>query len=96
MDKDLFKDSEFYFDESELASIFGIRDLLSKLGKPFQMAANNILTGIYTDFDPVIFIGMDPSIPIHNKTFNQLIRAIINKKLITFEYTVYSTFQVSL
>ncbi len=96
LDKNLLKDADFCYNESELAFILGLKDLLSKLGQPFQKAADNILTGIYANFNSVIFIGMDQSIPVNNKKFNQLVRAIINKNLITFEYTVHSLFTVTL
>ena len=96
LDKNLIKDHDFCYNESELAFILGLKDLLSKLGQPFQKAANDILTGIYANFDSLIFIGMDQSIPINNKIFNQLVRAITNKNLITIEYTVHSPFTVQL
>ena len=96
LDKNLLKNNDLYYDEAELAFILGLKDLLLKFGKPFQNAANNVLTGIYANSNSVIFIGMEPSIPINNKIFNQLVRAIINKNLVTIEYTVYSPFQVTL
>ncbi len=95
LDKNLLK-NDFYYNESELAFILGLRDLLSKLGKPFQDAADNILTKIYINSSSVIFIGMEPTIPVNNKIFNQLVRAIVNKNLITIEYSVYSPFEVTL
>ncbi|WP_457572186.1 helix-turn-helix transcriptional regulator [Desulfovulcanus sp.] len=96
LDKSLLKNDHIYYNESELALILGLKDLLSQLGKPFQKAANDILTGVYANFDSLIFIGIDQSIPINNKIFNQLVRAITNKNLITIEYTVHSPFTVTL
>ncbi len=95
----MFKNDDFYYNETELAFILGLKDLLSKLGKPFQDAADNILTEIYASSSSVIFMGMDSSIPVNNKTyktFSQLVRAITNKNLIIIEYTVYSPFKVTL
>lgn len=89
--KNMIKDSDLSFDESELSFILGLKDLLSKMGKPFSAAARNVLNLVNNDnLESIIFIGMNQSIQINdkiNKIFNKIIQAIYFKNLINITYT---------
>jgi len=97
LDKNIMKDSDLCFDESELSFILGLRDLLSKMGKPFNAAARNILNLVsYDNLESIIFIGMNQSIHINdkiNKIFNKIIQAIYFKNLIDITYSKISVDQ---
>jgi len=49
LNKNIIKYKDFSFDESELSFIVGLKDLLSKMGKPFNTAARNLLNLVSYD-----------------------------------------------
>lgn len=86
--KDLIKYGDMsLFDESELALIVALKDLVSQLGKPFEKAADDILSRLcdYTECRPV-FVKVEGSIQLNTKVMNKLTDTIRMKKQLFFTY----------
>jgi predicted DNA-binding transcriptional regulator YafY len=93
LDKNLIKNCDFCYDEAEFAFILGLKDLLSKVGEPFKKRVSRLLNSIYDNFDSIIFINFNHTVEVDEKIFNQLVRAITNRNLVSIEYTVHSSFK---
>jgi predicted DNA-binding transcriptional regulator YafY len=86
LDKDIFKNFEL-FDENELALIVALKCAVSQLGQPFQKAADEVFNRLYqaTASQP-IYIHVDESVPLDARLMNRLLKAIRNKRQVTFHY----------
>jgi len=86
LNKDLFKEL-VVFDETELALIMALKDLVSQLGKPFEKAAEDLLgrIGDYTEFKPV-YVKIDSGIQLNSRTMNRIIKAIQQARQVYFQY----------
>ena len=87
LDKDIFRNFEL-FDENELALIVALKCAVSQLGEPFQRAAGEIFNRLYqaTASQPV-YIHVDESVPLDTRLMNRLLRAIRNRRRLSFHYT---------
>ncbi len=86
--KDLIKYGDLsLFDESELALIVALKDLVSQLGKPFERAAEDVLSRLcdYSACRPV-FVKVEGGIQLHTKIMNKLIETIQMGRQVFFSY----------
>ena len=86
--KDLIKYGDLsLFEESELAHIVALKDLVSQLGKPFEKAAEVILSRLcdYSACRPV-FVKVEGGINLNTKTMNKLIETIQMGRQVFFAY----------
>ncbi|MFC1590948.1 helix-turn-helix transcriptional regulator [Thermodesulfobacteriota bacterium] len=97
IDKDIFKskyDNEF-FNETELALIISVKNLVCQLGDPFKKAAGNIFNRLYKSINSIpVYIKIDEPIFLDNIIFGKIIKSIQNKRVILFDYTVHSPYEV--
>ncbi len=86
LDKDIFKNFEL-FDENELALIVALKCAVSQLGQPFQKAADEVFNRLYqaTASQP-IYIHVDESVPLDARLMSRLLKAIRNKRRVSFHY----------
>lgn len=95
IDKNLFKNFEV-FDDTELALVVAIKNLVRQLGEPFQKAANDIFNKLYEDVTTSpVFIKIDDSVILDKRQFNRIVKAIREKRQGTFEYEVFSPYEVT-
>jgi predicted DNA-binding transcriptional regulator YafY len=96
IDKNLFKNFEV-FDETELALVIAIKNLVGQLGEPFRQAADDIFNKLYEDVTTSpVFIKIDESVIIDKRQFNRIVKAIREKRQGAFEYEVFSPYEVNL
>jgi len=86
LDKDIFKHFEL-FDENELALIVALKCAVSQLGQPFRKAADEVFNRLYqaTASQPV-YIHVDESVPLDARLMNRLLKAIRNRRRLSFHY----------
>ena len=86
LDKDIFKNFEL-FDENELALIVALKCAVSQLGQPFRKAADEVFNRLYqaTASQPV-YIHVDESVPLDTRLMNRLLKAIRNRRRVSFHY----------
>jgi len=91
LSKDLIKNLEV-FDETELALIVALKHLVGQLGKPFQEAAEGVLDRLYDCVAGMpVFVKIDDAVPLDSVLLNGIVRAIREKKQVTFQYTTGQT-----
>lgn len=96
IDKNLFKNFEV-FDDTELALVIAIKNLVGQLGEPFQKAADDIFNKLYEDVTASpVFIKIDDSVILDKRQFNRIVKAIREKRQGAFEYEVFSPFNVNI
>lgn len=84
--KDLLKNFEV-FDDTELAVIIALKNLVGQLGAPFQQAAENVLDRLSdTEVNMPVFIRIDEPVSLDMSLFNKIVRAISQKKKVSFQY----------
>ncbi|HPC47689.1 MAG TPA: WYL domain-containing protein [Deltaproteobacteria bacterium] len=86
--KDLVKYGDLsLFDESELALIVALKDLVSQLGAPFERAAEDILSRLceYSACRPV-YVRIEGGIDLNTKTMNRLVETIQMGRQVFFSY----------
>jgi len=86
--KDLIKYGDLsLFDESELALIVALKDLVSQLGAPFERAAEDILSRLceYSACRPV-YVRIEGGINLKTKTMNKLVDTIQMGRQVFFSY----------
>ena len=86
LDKDIFRNFEL-FDENELALIVALKCAVSQLGQPFRKAADEVFNRLYqaTASQPV-YIHVDESVPLDARLMNRLLKAIRNRRRVSFHY----------
>lgn len=86
LDKSIISNLRNY-EESELALIVAVRDMVRQLGKPFGDNADTIFNRLsdYTDCRPV-FVKLDEPIRFPRKTVDKIVEGINEKKFLQFEY----------
>jgi predicted DNA-binding transcriptional regulator YafY len=84
--KDLLKHLEV-FDDTELAIVVAIKDIVGQLGSPFQQAADSLLNRLYdADIQMPVFLKIDEPVTMDIRLFNKIVRAIGQKKRVIFQY----------
>jgi len=87
LSKDLVKNLEV-FDDTELALVVALKNIVWQLGEPFKEAADGVLDRLYDCATSMpVFVKIDDAIPLDSALLNKLVRAIREKKQVTFQYT---------
>jgi len=87
MSKDLVKHLEV-FDETELALVVALRNIVGQLGQPFQKAADDILDHLYDCVTSMpVFVKIDDAVPLDSTLLNKIVKSIRQKKQVSFRYT---------
>jgi len=94
LDKSLLKHFEV-FDDTELALVVALKNLVLQLGRPFQNAADGLFNRLYDVVmaEPV-FVKIDESVPLDSLLLSRIVKAICMKKQGRFQYTVFSPYEV--
>jgi predicted DNA-binding transcriptional regulator YafY len=86
MSKDLVKNLEV-FDETELALVVALKNMVGQLGQPFQKAADDVLDRLYDSVTSMpVFVKIDDAAPLDSAVFNRIVKAIRAKKQVAFGY----------
>jgi predicted DNA-binding transcriptional regulator YafY len=87
MSKDLVKNLEV-FDDTELALVVALKNIVGQLGQPFQKAADGVLDRLYDCVTTMpVFVKIDDAIPLDSTLLNKIVRAIRERKQVSFRYT---------
>lgn len=86
MSKDLVKNLEV-FDDTELALVVALKNIVGQLGQPFQKAADSVLDRLYDCVTTMpVFVKIDDAVPLDGALLNRIIKAIREKKRVGFQY----------
>jgi len=86
MSKDLVKNLEI-FDDTELALVVALKNIVGQLGQPFQKAADGVLDRLYDCVTSMpVFVKIDDAVPLDSALLNKIVRAVREKKQVTFQY----------
>jgi predicted DNA-binding transcriptional regulator YafY len=86
LSRDLVKNLEV-FDDTELALMVAMKNIVGQLGQPFQKAADDVLDRLYDNVASMpVFVKIDDAIPLNISCVNRLLKAIRKKKQVGFEY----------
>lgn len=84
--KDLMKNLEV-FDDTELAVVVAIKNVVGQLGIPFQKAADNVLDRLYDCVTNMpVFVKIDDAVLLDSLLLNRIVKAIRAKKQVNFQY----------
>ena len=87
LNKDLIKNLEV-FDDTELALMVALKNIVSQLGTPFQKAADGVLERLYQSVTSMpVFVKIDEAIPLDSSFLNRMVKAIREKRQMSFYYT---------
>jgi len=87
MSKNLVKNLEV-FDDTELALMVALKNIVGQLGMPFQKAADDVLDRLYDSNAAMpVFVKIDDAAPLDGALLNRVVKAIREKKQVTFQYT---------
>ncbi|MFH1081677.1 MAG: WYL domain-containing transcriptional regulator [Pseudomonadota bacterium] len=87
MSKDLVKNLEV-FDDTELALVVALKNIVGQLGQPFKEAADGVLDRLYDCMTTMpVFVKIDDAIPLDSTLLNKIVRAIRERKQVSFQYT---------
>jgi len=85
--RDLVKNLEV-FDDTELALMVALKNIVGQLGKPFQKAAHDVLDRLYDSVTSMpVFVKIDDAIPMDTSFINRMVKAIREKRQVGFRYT---------
>ncbi|PKN07659.1 MAG: transcriptional regulator [Deltaproteobacteria bacterium HGW-Deltaproteobacteria-7] len=86
LSKDLIKNLEV-FDDTELALMVALKNIVGQLGQPFQKAADDILDHLYDCVTTMpVFVKIDDAIPMDTSFINRMVKAIREKRQVGFQY----------
>ena len=86
MSKDLVKNLEV-FDDTELALVVALKNIVGQLGQPFQKAADGVLDRLYDCVTTMpVFVKIDDAIPLDGALLSRIVKAIRERKQVTFQY----------
>jgi len=86
MNKDLVKNLEV-FDDTELALMVAMKNIVGQLGMPFQKAADDVLDRLYDGVACMpVFVKIDEAAPLDGALLNRVVKAIREKKQVSFQY----------
>jgi len=85
--RDLVKNLEV-FDDTELALMVALKNIVGQLGKPFQKAADDVLDRLYDCVTSMpVFVKIDDAIPLDSSFINKMVKAIREKRQVGFRYS---------
>ncbi len=88
MSKDLVKNLEV-FDDTELALVVALKNIVGQLGQPFQKAADGVLDRLYDCVTTMpVFVKIDDAVPLDSALLNRIVKAIREKKQVGFQYAL--------
>jgi len=88
MSKDLVKNLEV-FDDTELALVIALKNMVGQLGQPFQQAADGVLDRLYDCVTTMpVFVKIDDSVPLDGALLNRIVKAIREKRRVGFQYAL--------
>ena len=91
MNKDIVKNLEV-FDDTELALMVALKNVVAQLGQPFQKAVDGVLERLYECVTSMpVFVKIDDAIPLDTTFLNRMVKAIRDKRQIGFQYTSKKT-----
>jgi len=86
MSKDLVKNLEV-FDDTELALVVALKNIVGQLGQPFQKAADGVLDRLYDCVTTMpVFVKIDDAVPLDGALLTRIVKAIREKKRVGFQY----------
>ena len=86
MSKDLVKNLEV-FDDTELALVVALKNIVGQLGQPFKEAADGVLNHLYDCVTTMpVFVKIDDAITLDSSLLNRIVKAVKEKKQVHFEY----------
>lgn len=86
LSKDLIKNLEV-FDDTELALMVAMKNIVGQLGQPFQKAADDVLDHLYDCVTTMpVFVKIDDAIPMDTSFINRMVKAIREKRQVGFQY----------
>ncbi len=86
LSRDLVKNLEV-FDETELALVVALKNIVGQLGQPFQKAADGVLDRLYDCVTSMpVFVKIDDAIHLDSALLNKIVRSIREKKQVAFQY----------
>jgi predicted DNA-binding transcriptional regulator YafY len=86
MSKDLVKNLEV-FDDTELALVVALKNIVGQLGQPFKKAADGVLDRLYDCVTTMpVFVKIDDAVPLDGSLLNRMVKAIREKKQVSFRY----------
>lgn len=87
LNRDLVKNLEV-FDDTELALMVAMKNIVGQLGPSFQKAADNVLDRLYDCVTTMpVFVKIDDAVPLDSALLNKMVRAIRERKLVSFQYS---------
>ncbi|MFA5321452.1 MAG: WYL domain-containing protein [Smithella sp.] len=87
LNKDLIKNLEV-FDDTELALMVALKNIVSQLGTTFQKAADGVLERLYQSATSMpVFVKIDEAIPLDSSFLNRMVKAIREKRQLSFYYS---------
>ena len=96
IDKTLLKNFDV-FDDTELALVIAIKNLVGQLGEPFAQAADDIFNKLYEDVTTSpVFIKIDDSVILDKRQFNKIVKTIREKRQGTFQYEGFSHYEFNM
>ena len=73
MSKDLVKNLEV-FDDTELALVVALKNIVGQLGQPFQKAADGVLDRLYDCVTTIpVFVKIDDAVPLDSALLNRIV-----------------------
>ncbi len=88
MSKDLVKNLEV-FDETELALVIALKNMVGQFGQPFQRAADGIFDRLYDCVTSMpVFVKIDDPVPLDSTLLNRIVKAIRQKRQVDFQYVL--------
>jgi predicted DNA-binding transcriptional regulator YafY len=86
MSKDLVKNLEV-FDDTELALVVALKNIVGQLGQPFKKAADGVLDRLYECVTTMpVFVKIDDAVPLNSTLLNRTVKAIREKRQVGFQY----------
>jgi predicted DNA-binding transcriptional regulator YafY len=86
MNKDLVKNLEV-FDDTELALVVALKNLVGQLGEPFREAAEGVLNRLYDCVTTMpVFAKIDDAAPLDSVLLTRAVKAIREKRQVHFQY----------
>ena len=87
LSKDLVKNLEV-FDDTELALVVALKNVVGQLGQPFQKAVDGVLERLYESVTTMpVFVKIDDAMPLDSSFLNRMVKAIKEKKQVGFHYS---------
>lgn len=87
MSKDLVKNLEV-FDDTELALVVALKNIVTQLGDPFRKAADGVFDRLYDCVTTMpVFVKIDDAVPLDSTLLNRIVKAVKEKKRVNFQYT---------